>query len=270
MIWIADFPLRNRYILIITFILLLGIIFDQKFLRIPFIYQLTIIWFGILLIESSIHGVYIRKTSFTEQNVRHEVLYFFLPKDIRQSARILSSGIGGTLYSKEFLFKNHEWAYLPMIRTILETKDASQYKNILILGVGGGALLKQLHTQYPGATVTGVEKSRDCIKIAKQYFGLRESKNIHIIQQDAYQYLMKKQDHRYDIIVMDVFEGETIPKNFISKKYLQALCNNGEHIIINVGFSKNIEKIMAICQTQRPIFIYPDKRAVLLSTVKCT
>jgi spermidine synthase len=63
---------------------------------------------------------------------------------------------------------------------------------ILILGVGGGSVIKTLvdEIKFKGS-ITGVEIDPEIINIANTYFKLDEIKNLTIVIDDAFEFVLK-------------------------------------------------------------------------------
>lgn len=90
--------------------------------------------------------------------------------------------------------------------------------HILVLGVAGGSVIKTLvdEIEYKGK-ITGVEIDPDMIQIANQYFNLNKIKQLQIVIDDAFEFVLKTKD-RYDLIIIDIFEDTNMP-NFLFEKF---------------------------------------------------
>jgi predicted membrane-bound spermidine synthase len=103
--------------------------------------------------------------------------------------------------------------------------------HILLLGVAGGSVIKTLvdEVEYKGK-ITGVEIDSDIIQIANQYFNLDKIKQLEIIIDDAFEFVLKTKDH-YDLIIIDVFEDIKMPnflfETFFTDRILFLLKNKG-------------------------------------------
>ena len=49
-------------------------------------------------------------------------------------------------------------------------------KNILIVGLGAGAMSNFLQNYYPDTNIDMIEIDEEVVKISREYFGMRESK----------------------------------------------------------------------------------------------
>ncbi|TDO71237.1 spermine/spermidine synthase [Flavobacterium chryseum] len=103
--------------------------------------------------------------------------------------------------------------------------------HILLLGVAGGSVIKTLvdEVEYKGK-ITGVEIDSDIIQIANQYFNLDKIKQLEIIIDDAFEFVLKTKDN-YDLIIIDVFEDIKMPnflfETFFTERILFLLKNMG-------------------------------------------
>lgn len=77
-------------------------------------------------------------------------------------------------------------------------------EKVLIVGLGGGAMVHFLKHYDPKVKIDVVEIDPAIVKIADQYFGVRSGGNVNILTADAFDHL-KKTESRYDVIYMDAF-----------------------------------------------------------------
>jgi spermidine synthase len=97
-------------------------------------------------------------------------------------------------------------------------------EHVLVLGVAGGSVIKTLvdEIEYKGK-ITGVEIDPDMIQIANQYFNLNEIKQLEIIIEDAFEFVLKTKD-RYDLIIIDIFEDTNMPNFLFEKFFSERVC----------------------------------------------
>jgi len=96
-----------------------------------------------------------------------------------------------------------------------------QAKKILIIGLGGGTLVKAYHDLMPQAQITTVEIDPAVVKVAKNYFYISPQPWSQIIAQDGRLFikraLLKKQ--HFDIVVLDAFNGDYIPEHLMTREF---------------------------------------------------
>jgi len=134
--------------------------------------------------------------------------------------------------------------------------------NSLILGVGGGTIIKLLNKHFPDAKITGIEIDPLMIDIARKYFQLNNSKNLKIIISDAikwvYQNSQKSKSAKFDLIIVDLYIGQNIPTRLKDNYLLTSLNNllspNGVVIINHLRNKKNAIEVENFVKTLNSIF----------------
>jgi spermidine synthase len=95
-------------------------------------------------------------------------------------------------------------------------------KNVLVVGLGGGALPSFLHHHYSDVRVTAAELDPDVIAVAKTYFGFREDPRMRAVPGDGRAFVEKSPD-RYDLILLDAYGPESIPLPLATRQFLEAV-----------------------------------------------
>ncbi|MBZ4035077.1 fused MFS/spermidine synthase [Flavobacterium sp. 17A] len=108
--------------------------------------------------------------------------------------------------------------------------------HILLLGVAGGSVVKTLvdEIEYK-EKITGVEIDPDMIVVANQYFNLNKIKQLELIIDDAFEFVLKTKE-KYNLIIIDVFEDTNMPNFLFEKFFLDRICtllNKGGFILFN-------------------------------------
>lgn len=103
-------------------------------------------------------------------------------------------------------------------------QSSSSVKNILVFGVAGGDVIYLFRDLYPKAHITGVDIDATMIDIGKKYFGLNSLTNTSFIVKDARKFMKQKnQKHRYDIVILDIFNGWSVPDFVFTDDFLDTL-----------------------------------------------
>ena len=97
--------------------------------------------------------------------------------------------------------------------------------HILLLGVAGGSVVKTLvdEIEYKGK-ITGVEIDSDMIQIANEYFNLNQIKQLEIIIDDAFEFVLKTK-HKYNLIIIDIFEDVKMPNFLFERFFSERVCS---------------------------------------------
>ena len=82
-------------------------------------------------------------------------------------------------------------------------------KRVLVLGVGGGAVINQLTTFFPQIEVVGVELNPTHLLVAKRYFGVggcgSGKSKVTLLEADAVTWLTAYRGPKFDLIIDDLF-----------------------------------------------------------------
>jgi len=135
----------------------------------------------------------------------------FMMKDVathNQSCRYLSD-------DKKLVFD-----YTKMVVAGMMFK--SDAKRILIVGLGGGTLPMSFNELLPNATTTTVEIDDAVVRAARKYFNYSESSRIVTAIEDARIWIKRaaKRNEKFDLIVLDAFNGDYIPEHLMTKEFL--------------------------------------------------
>lgn len=112
-----------------------------------------------------------------------------------------------------------------------------QPRRVLIVGLGGGAMVRFLTHYEPEARIDAVEIDQAVVRIADRYFGVRSGDKVRIHTADGVAFVESTQE-RYDLILMDAFlrpSGDTdttgVPTRLKTQAFLgrlkQALAPGG-------------------------------------------
>ena len=126
------------------------------------------------------------------------------------------------------------------------TDFRSEETSILILGLGGGDVVKQLRNNFKShATITAVEIDPVIIEIALKEFDIIPNSKLEIVNNDANVFL-KYTKERYNLIIVDLFNDVTIPDFVFQPEFIKSVYNvldfNGS-IIFNTFILSDVHKV---------------------------
>ncbi|MEK7566036.1 MAG: methyltransferase domain-containing protein, partial [Patescibacteria group bacterium] len=120
-------------------------------------------------------------------------------------------------------------------------------RNVLILGLGCGSILKPLLKKYPHSQITGVEIDPVMIALGKKYFNLDKIANLKIIIADATKTKLKDD---FDLIIYDLYSGGELPKiikfPFTSGQIILNYLRFGKSNEEKQRFQKKLENVFRI------------------------
>ncbi len=151
---------------------------------------------------------------------------YFIPINVIKKNSAISKTLEVTWNNGELVLdsKHTNYSYGSLQRILkkglkyIGFERIKKFENILILGVAGGSVIKTLvdEIKYKGK-ITGVEIDKDVVEIANKYFKLNEIKNLELIIDDAFEFVLKTKD-KYDLIIIDIFQDTTMP-NFLFEDF---------------------------------------------------
>jgi predicted membrane-bound spermidine synthase len=110
------------------------------------------------------------------------------------------------------------WSY-PSIVKSLASYHGNKPSNALVLGLGGGIVPLFLGDKSQlNYTIDAVELDKDVASFARDYFFLNYE--VNVIEDDARRFL-NANEKKYDLIVMDIFNGEIAPSHVLSTEALR-------------------------------------------------
>jgi spermidine synthase len=93
-------------------------------------------------------------------------------------------------------------------------------KKVLMIGLGGGSMLKYLHRHVPGADLTTVEIHQGVIDMRQDFHIPPDSDRLRILCADGAAFL-RQPPERYDLILVDGFNGSGVPDALCSRSFYQ-------------------------------------------------
>ena len=138
-----------------------------------------------------------------------------------------------------------------MIKVFDHYRDIPE--TILVLGLGAGTIPSYLYHRFPKTKIYVVEILSELKEIASDYFSMPRNERLEIVIGDAYDYVMKTQI-QFDLIFMDVFSKNAIPKKFCTEEFytgLKRLISADGYVAFNTwidpsSYSNYIKKLQNI------------------------
>jgi spermidine synthase len=155
-----------------------------------------------------------------------KLLSYFIPINVYKKNSAVSQSLEVTWNNGELVLdsKNTNYSFGSLQRILrkglkyIGYERIRNFKNILVLGVAAGSVIKTLvdEIKFEGK-ITGVEIDKEIITIANDFFKLDTIPNLEIIIDDAFEFVLKTKD-KYDLIIIDIFQDTTMP-NFLFEDF---------------------------------------------------
>jgi spermidine synthase len=106
-------------------------------------------------------------------------------------------------------------------------------KRALVIGVGAGTQIEDLKKEFSNIMVDGVEIDPMIPEVGSKFFHLKFDNRTNIIVDDGRRFV-KTISRKYDIVVLDVFRGRSVPYHLTSIEFVKELKNvtNPDAVII--------------------------------------
>lgn len=156
------------------------------------------------------------------------LLSYFFPVTIYEVSSEINKNLEITWNNGELVFdsKNTNFSYGSLQRVMriglnhIGEEKVKTSKNILVLGVAGGSVIKTLRDEYLNkGKVTGIELDEKTIVLANQYFGLNQVENLEIIINDASEFI-KRTTEKFDLIIIDIFQDKIMPEFLFTEDFI--------------------------------------------------
>jgi spermidine synthase len=118
------------------------------------------------------------------------------------------------------------------VQAMLAVLLFSQPKSVIILGLGGGALVHSLRHFDAAIKITAVELRQQVIEVAKRFFQLPLSKKLTVLHQDAYEFLAQAEHKKVDVIFADIYSDKGVDKQQLSTQFIEQT----KHLLKTDGF----------------------------------
>ena len=122
-----------------------------------------------------------------------------------------------------------------------------QPQRMLVLGLGGGVIPREMHHHFPQLQIDVAEIDPDIPPVAARFLGFHEDEKLKVHVDDGRMFIKKQLRcnpvPKYDMIILDAFNGDYIPFHLMTKEFLQevkgVLADDGV-VIANVFYTNRL------------------------------
>ncbi|MDH5735791.1 MAG: hypothetical protein OEY87_06675 [Gammaproteobacteria bacterium] len=118
-----------------------------------------------------------------------------------KTLRLYTNGVFHTQYNPEQPLTGHVWDLL-MLPAFFYPQH--KIKRVLVLGVGGGAVIQMLRHFVKPDVIVGVELNPVHLTIARHFFNLK-GEGLYLYQDDAVNWIKNYKGEKFDLIIEDLF-----------------------------------------------------------------
>ena len=171
------------------------------------------------------------------EEILYEVESMGIPIQVIDKTNVRHLRFGNSIrqssINKEKPFKLQTKYTRDMVKVFDHYRDIPE--TILVLGLGAGTIPSYLYHRFPNTKIYVIEILPELKEIASDYFSMPRNERLEIVIGDAYDYIMETQI-QFDLIFMDVFGKNTIPKKFSTEKFyigLSKLTSSAGYVAFN-------------------------------------
>src|SRR3954464_9376181 len=96
-------------------------------------------------------------------------------------------------------------------------------RRILLAGLGGGALPRFLHRNFPEASIEVAEINPQVLEVATRYLGFTRDARLIVHIADARDFIARAPPGAYDVIVLDAYADATVPPHLATLEFMTAV-----------------------------------------------
>jgi spermidine synthase len=118
-------------------------------------------------------------------------------------------------------------------------------RRVLMIGLGGGTMAKQVTHYYGDTTIDVVEVDPLIVDLSKRFFGVQENDRLRIHVADGRTFLSRSSE-KWDLIIIDAYTtnryGHTIPPHLVTQEFFreaQKHLNDGGILHFHCAFSRS-------------------------------
>jgi spermidine synthase len=161
-----------------------------------------------------------------------------------RSMRLYTNGVLHTQYHPGYIFGGGVWDLLGLPAL---WHCESRLSGILLLGLGGGAVARQLHELVEWDRFVAIERNPVHLDIARRFFGL-DRIPVDLVELDAGRWMAEYGGERFDLVIDDLFSdthsearrSEPLSRDWYRR--LSALLSERGILVINFADGRDLER----------------------------
>ncbi|WP_455234163.1 spermidine synthase [Thiogranum longum] len=167
------------------------------------------------------------------------------------SLRLYTNGVFHSQYNPQRPVTGNIWDLLFLPAFFYPN---GEIRRVLVLGVGGGAVIQQLRRFIRPDRIVGIELSAVHLSIARRFFGVR-GKDVELLHADAVDWVRRYRGPAFDMIVDDLFgeqDGEPQRAVFPDTEWISLLTRClAEKGMIVCNFASRLELMASAFVSRR-------------------
>ena len=136
------------------------------------------------------------------------------------------------------------WTYMAAMPFYFENRD--EFRDVLIVGLAGGTIGRQMLEAFPDVNIDGVEIDGKVVEVGEKWFD-NSDEHIHPIVMDGRIYLQAT-EKKYDLIMMDAYRQPYIPFHLVTTEFFELVNDHLTEdglVAINVASVRGVSRSLA-------------------------
>jgi spermidine synthase len=168
-----------------------------------------------------------------------------------------------SVYDPDQLLTGGPWDYFMVAPLMVEsaapatTSRMPAPRDVLLIGLAGGTVARQLTAAFGPIPITGVEIDPEINDVAREYFALDELQNVDVIVADG-RYALRASDATFDLVGVDAYRQPYIPFQLTSREFFQEVSAHlrpGGVAVVNAGRTRTDFRLVdSLAATMRDVF----------------
>jgi spermidine synthase len=93
-------------------------------------------------------------------------------------------------------------------------------RRALVIGLGGGSVVKRMWRDYPEMSLDVVEIDSEVVDVARELFGVPDDPRIRIFTEEGRGFVRLAPDI-YDIVIVDAFDDDRVPRQLTCEEFMR-------------------------------------------------
>lgn len=93
-------------------------------------------------------------------------------------------------------------------------------RRALVIGLGGGSVVKRMWRDYPGISIDVVEIDSEVVEVAREFFEVPDDPRIRIFTEEGRGFVRLAPDI-YDIVIVDAFDDDRVPRQLTCEEFMR-------------------------------------------------
>jgi spermidine synthase len=92
----------------------------------------------------------------------------------------------------------------------------------LVIGLGGGTVVKQMWSAYPDMRIDAVEIDVAVVDVARRFFEVPDDERVRVLVGDGREFIERSTD-TYDVVILDAYDDDRLPYHLTTREFFESV-----------------------------------------------